>query len=265
MSSFVSGSLPGQQSFVATADNQVQFFGPSSESNAVVLHAIFDATSVDAGNTPSTTLRSGLVLAKVTATNRWKPYDPTANDGTQIAAGVLLRSISMLDAFGTASEKYTGRVLVAGNVRKASLIGLTPDAQSQLIQGGIIFDEHPMGAAAGILNHAGQISVGGNTVVSVSQNGRLFVASAAADFTLPPIQAGLAFGFLQSADGDMRVLSAAGDDVLATGNSAADGVAYGTNGQKIGSLVQVRATYVGAELKWFVANLGGTTMTVISS
>ena len=54
------------------------------------------AAAVDAGNTPTTTLRKGLVLGKVTATGKYKEYDPSASDGTETAALILVDQVDML-------------------------------------------------------------------------------------------------------------------------------------------------------------------------
>lgn len=38
-------------------------------------------------------MQSGAVLGKVTATGDWKELDPTAGDGTEVAAGVLMDEV----------------------------------------------------------------------------------------------------------------------------------------------------------------------------
>lgn len=49
-----------------------------------------DGTAADSGNTPTTTLRKGLVLSKVTATDKYKQFDDGAADGTQLEAEAVV-------------------------------------------------------------------------------------------------------------------------------------------------------------------------------
>ena len=63
---------------------------------------IIDSTARDAGSTPTTSLRAGLVLGRVTVTGRWKEYDDGDSDGTNVARGVLLEDVSLLNKAGTA-------------------------------------------------------------------------------------------------------------------------------------------------------------------
>ena len=76
------------------------------------------STSADAGNTGerTTKLRSGLVLAKVTAAGpdqgKYAPCNEAATDGTGAAMGILLSKIDMLDDEGVAAER--GATLLFG-------------------------------------------------------------------------------------------------------------------------------------------------------
>jgi hypothetical protein len=48
-------------------------------------------SSVDAGNTGYTTvLRQGLVMAQITATKKWTPFNNSGSGGAEIARGILL-------------------------------------------------------------------------------------------------------------------------------------------------------------------------------
>src|SRR5687768_2726809 len=88
-------------------------------------HAAADAT-LPAGY-PSGTLRSGLVLGKVTATGEYKEYDNTDADGTQTATGILLHAVRLKDPFGNAldsGQEVFGQMVVGGQVDSSLLIGL---------------------------------------------------------------------------------------------------------------------------------------------
>ena len=94
-----------------------------------------------------------------------------------------------------------------------------------------------------------------------TDNGLLFLATAAATFTLPTKQNGLAFRFAQTADANLVIQGSA--DLVHKGNAAASTVTFSTASEKIGSHVLVECLYTAAgTLKWLVSNLGGTTATV---
>ena len=54
------------------------------------------STAVDAGNTPTTTLRKGVALGKITATDKFKEYNPAGGDGSEGFAGILADEVDML-------------------------------------------------------------------------------------------------------------------------------------------------------------------------
>ena len=100
-----------------------------------------------------------------------------------------------------------------------------------------------------------------NYTVTLSDNGLLFLATAAVTFTLPTKQNGLAFRFAQTADFNLVISGSA--DMIAKGNAAATTVTFSTANEKIGSQVLVECLYVNTStLKWLVTNLGATTPTV---
>lgn len=93
-----------------------------------------DPAARDATNTPTTTLRSGLVMGIVTATKKWKEYDNTDGDGTEVAAGILLAPVKLLDPFGNAVVSPVHGQVVMGwaRVRAANLIGSNADGITDL-------------------------------------------------------------------------------------------------------------------------------------
>src|SRR5690606_17401421 len=100
-----------------------------------------------------------------------------------------------------------------------------------------------------------------NYTVLASDNGLLFLATAAVTFTLPTKQNGLAFRFAQSADANLVISGSS--DIIHKGNAGASTVTFSTASEKIGSHVLVECIYTAAStLKWLVTNLGGTTATV---
>ncbi len=225
------------------------------------------STLVDAGSSPTSVLRAGLVLGKVKATGLLEKYDPTATDGTQVAFCVLAQGISMLDSAGSAQQKQV-HVLWKGILQADQLLLLDNMARKQLLRSGrYLFDEAHSATAANSVALAGDLHLsevakaGPTYTVVAADAGTLFVAGGACNFTLPTIAAGLGpFEFLNAADADMVITSAAGDDILADGNAAADTVTFSTSSHKIGSRARIRANAAGT--LWLFENLGGTTATV---
>lgn len=259
MSEFTSGNVPGPGTAVEGSASQVWWAGRQGQNLIATRRITLDSTSVDSGNTPTTTLRGGNVLALLDSTGKAHPYDPDANDGKQIALGVLENYQDML-VNGTATDRFT-QLLVHGFLKEGELVGLDPRAKQQLA-GRFLFDRD-LTASVGVLMHPrGIYRKSASYTVVAADNGLLFLATAGVTFTLPTKQNGLAFRFFQTADADLIVTSG-GSDIIHKGNAAAGTVAFQTASQKIGSHVLVECLYTAADtLKWVVSNLGGTTATV---
>jgi len=90
-----------------------------------------DKDAADAGNTPTTTLRKGLVLGKITATGKYAQYDDLASDCTEVAACILAEEVSLLDADGNARDAHAVGV-IHGVVDESKLIGIDANAKADL-------------------------------------------------------------------------------------------------------------------------------------
>ena len=101
-------------------------------------HGIKVAITIDSGarDDGETTLRKGLVLGKVTSTGKYKEYDDTAGDGTEVAAGLLDEQVDLLDETGSAADSQTV-MLIHGHVDESKLHGIDASGKSDLAQ--IIF------------------------------------------------------------------------------------------------------------------------------
>lgn len=91
--------IPGTGTEIRTTEQDLSglFYGPMQ---GIILtpstQCIIDGASVDAGNTGFTNvLRQGLVMARVTATGKWRPFNNAGVDGTEIAQGILLLSTAI--------------------------------------------------------------------------------------------------------------------------------------------------------------------------
>jgi hypothetical protein len=198
------------------------------------------------------------VLAIADTSGKANTYSPDANDGRQIAVGILEHFQDML-VNGVATDRFT-QMLVHGLVREVELLGLDPRAKQQL---GLrfMFDREVSPQAGALMHPRGIYRKSANYTVTAGDNGLLFLATAAVNFTLPAKQNGLAFRFAQTADANLVITGSA--DIIAKGNATATTVTFSTASEKIGSQVLVECMYVNTgTLKWLVTNVGGTTPTV---
>lgn len=258
MSLYNLNALPGFQAQVQTTENQV-WWGHENlriwESLPVIV-----STAIDAGNTPTNTLRNGLVMAKVAATGLWAEYDPTQTDGREVARGVLVQALSMLNIVTGIVSNKSGRILIGGLLKAADLVGLDSAARRQLAQR-FIFDDDISGRdwGGGFLREQSKAA---DYPVVAADNNTEFVATAAVNFTLPALGRGYRFKFRQQADANLTVTSAEGTNMVALHNAGASSVAFSTANQKIGGGVIVYSNKAGT--KWITENAssGANTITV---
>lgn len=257
MSLFSPGNAPGLQPKTTADDAQITWSGRQGADQTITRRVTIDDATTDAGNTPTTTLRAGLVLAVRDSDGKAAAYDPDANDGKQIAVGVLEQGLSML-VDGVAQDRYS-QMLVGGLVKESQLVGLDGMARRQLAER-FVFDRAPL-SLGGSLTPRGVYRKGVDYAVSAADNGLLFVATAAVTFTLPTAAHGLAFRMVQTADANLVIQGSS--NIVHKGSAAASSVTFSTSSQKIGSSVLVECLYIGeSTLRWVVTNLGGTTATV---
>jgi hypothetical protein len=227
---------------------------------------VISSTAVDATNTPTTVLRPGLVMAKLDSSGEWVPYDPDATDGSQQARGILVIEVDMMNYLsGSAEDKYVNAIVTGGRAIAANLLLLDYQARSQLIGSGFVFDD--VENAAAYMPFRRVQAKAADYTVTVADNETMFTtagAGGAINFTLPAIEAGLRYQFLNVVDQNMTVTSPTADNIVGMNELSADTAAFSTAGEKIGGLMEVTAIYVGATLKWIVRNLsaGANTITV---
>jgi hypothetical protein len=257
MSEFTYGNAPGFAAQGVADEANVLWVGRHGQDLVATRKVTITSGATDSDNDPATTLRGGMVLA-ILDTGKANTYSPDANDGRQIAVGILEKHQDMLQA-GTATDRFT-QMLVHGLVKQGELIGLDARARQQL-GGRFVFDRE-VSPQAGVLMHPrGVYRKSADYTLTASDNGLLFLATAAVTFTLPTKENGLAFRLAQTADANLVLSGAA--DLIHKGNAAASTVTFSTASEKIGSQVLVECLYTAAgTLKWLVTNLGGTTATV---
>lgn len=253
---------PGFQTLSETEEKQLTFPALRDLGANVVRGITIDSTAVDAGNTPTTTLRAGLVMGKKTADGLYYQYDKDGVDGTENTVGILYDFHSTLNAVGTAVDKSGSLLLLSGLVKEASCINLDERAKKILWAQGMLFDEHPILQAAGFPTSQEDVSGTALTVVA-ADNGREFIktAGAAVTFTLPTIAVGLEFWFTSNQDVNLIIVSAAGNDIVTIGDAAASTITHSTAGDLIGARSHFVAKYYGTTLRWQHTSFGISVVT----
>ncbi len=263
---------PGITAAVETTESAILtrcFFGDPVETAATIV-----STTVDAGSTPTTTLRPGLVLGRITSTGKYTQHNPDATDGSQFAVAVLTRGVSMLDANGTAADKTVsiadGGCLIASGMISGSGDGaLTQIARAQLAQTGkFTFNDDPNNKPAlPLFGGMRVVNKSADYTVTSADNGTVFMtggATAAVNFTMPAIVSGLAYLFINSSNQNMTVTSAAGNDIVTFNDAAASSISFQTANEKLGGTVLMHSTIstVADTPQWNGTILGPNTPTV---
>ena len=253
------GIVPGLTTSRETYENEFRW---GSQYQGVFANALIDGATVDSGNSPTYELRPGLLLGQVISTGKYKNYSPTATDGSEVAAGILIEALRMQDFSGNNVDRFYA-VLVGGPVQGAKILGLDLMARQQM--NNFIFDDifHIPG------NHwfpwkRFQTKTADYTVVA-NDNYTLFDnvgATGTVIFTLPALANGYLFGFRTQADFNLQVSSNEGDNMITFNDASADSVAFSTSGEKIGGMFIIFSN-PGAT-KWIVENVsaGANTVTV---
>lgn len=227
-------NLPGVDVAVETVENEFQW-GPGGLSS--IIGGTIDSTAVDAGNAPTTLLRQGLVLGRLTASGNFTDYDPTATDGSQEPVGILLEPVNMYDPNAGATRNKTGKCLYWGHAKVGSLFGLDEYARARLSHR-IIWDDLRM--LFGVQKKVAKTA--DYTVVAADNDSHFFTlgAAGAVVFTLPAITGsrGYRFRFSNVVDQNMTITAPAGK-LVTFNNAAATSVAFSTAGNKIGATVEI--------------------------
>lgn len=216
--------------------------------------------AADAGNSPTTQLRHGLLLGIVAATLVATNYAPNAADGSNVVAGFLWEQRNMLDTAGNAVSRV-GQIVCAGAVQGSQLILLDEQARRQM-QGRFIFDDRLCGTLGGYRQIIAKTT--GYQIVNGTDNDTHFTTTGAAGsvtFTLPAtIQKGQRWRFTNCVGQNMVITAPAGKFVLFN-NAAATSLTFSTAGNLIGANVEVVVDETGAK---YIAFLGCTNTATVS-
>ena len=87
------------------------------------------STAVDAGSSPTTQLRAGLALGKITTGGKYVQYIDAASDGSGVFKGFLLHPVNMKEPDGVVHDQ-TGIIAISGYVNEALVYGLDANGKA---------------------------------------------------------------------------------------------------------------------------------------
>lgn len=255
MSLITQDMLPGMGTDLLTTEREI-LWGPIQTWQIVGIKIA--AAARDAGNDPTTILRRGLVVGRVTSSGEYRQYLPTNTDGSQVPIGFLFRDVNVLDNDGGATTKL-GAMVIGGLAKTSQLIGFDDEVRRTL-NNRFIFDDRLIGSPG---DYPVVIARTADLTLTVADNNTLFTnqgATGAVNFTLPACAVGLRYRFLCEANQNLTVTAPAGT-LVAFNNAAATSVALSTANQRIGGSFEVVANADGT--KWLVVpGLASITQTV---
>jgi hypothetical protein len=257
---FGSYGIPGQTDIYQSVEATVQwggFFGPFTWQYAVI-----NSSAVDAGNTPTTFLRPGLLMGQKTSDQTWLAYVYSNTDGTGIASGILTIDMDMIDPYTNAAAPRNVPVLTSGPVKSSQIIGLDNNARSQL-RGRFLFDDDlPNIRSYYPISTTKVFATGTAYQVLVADCGSMLIANSSGTFTftLPAIADGLTFTFMNYVAQNMVVTSTEGSNVIADTNITASTITFSTASHKQGAIVDFWSFYDGTTLKWAWSSLSASTV-----
>lgn len=100
---------------------------------------ILAAAARDASKTPTTLLGEGLVVGKITASDKYAQYDDSAVDGTEVADLILAEDVDLVDPETNVATDSTGLCVYSGRVDNDALNGINAAGRTDLA-GRIYFD-----------------------------------------------------------------------------------------------------------------------------
>jgi len=251
---------PGIGADRTVAESEILWGSDQSRNAALWKSAVIGSGAVDAGNTPTTVLRPGLLLGINATSGEYEDWDPNASDGTQNLAGVLDCEIKTLDLDATAQDRVF-RVLVGrAPVKAAKLLvegtalGSSADewlARRALAGAGFVLDDDPFNYKSGQNPRTGLVTDAADTLTAAENGSIIFYNNAASTtVTLPALEAGLEFTLFRVGDEEFIIASAEGDNIMFGNDLSGDSVTWTTAGEHLGAGIRVRSVYVGTTLKW---------------
>lgn len=216
------------------------------------------SVATDAGNTPTTELRHGLLMAQRTSDGLLTNYSPLSADGSQLVQGFLWESRTTIDNDGLTVNR-TCQIVIAAYARASQLLLLDEQARRQM-QGRFILDDRIPGVIGGYRQTLAKTA--NYTVVAGQDNDTIFTTTGATgevDFTLPAAAVGNRFRFVNTVGQTMKVIAPAGK-LICFNNAAATSITFSTAGNLIGAIVEIVCDDTGT--KWIASTPCSNTQTI---
>lgn len=201
-----------------------------------------DSTAVDAGNTPTTTLRRGIGMIEQ-ASGLLVPFGQASKTGKIV--GVLSDTVDMLQD-GVATQR-TVPLITSARMSATQIPNLTEELAAGLLANGFQFVEQNYKQLDGA--YVETVILAANATLTAADSKKLFVVTAAAALTLPAPKAGYVF----------TVLSTSGNTVTAasSGNFLTGGtVTFNSAGEA--AVIRAVKTAATPTYKYVVEILYGT-------
>lgn len=250
------GGLPGIRAVVESVESEVVFLNDYPYKKAPIMLA---AGTVDAGSTPTTSLRAGLVLGRVASTGYYTQWSPTATDGSQKAMAVLIDPINMLGTAGSATVKLWN-ALFSGMLKTSKLLvpsGAGVELARRQLSKRFVFDTPCFDGEFMDRPMNGTTLSSAYTIVAADNGTRFLTHTAAIDYTLPAIADGYIFEFRSIESFKTKVISAEGDNIHGFNDVDLDSISLETASQMIGTGLRfASARNAAGTLIWLVDLLG---------
>ena len=255
--------MPGVDAAQTTREYDITWGGTRNQIEILQAQGVhYSSVMLDAGSTPTTDIRAGLILGKNSTSGELEEWDADAVDGTQDLFGVNPEEFSVLDAFGTKVDKFAPSAIVKAPLRTSSLLIqgtlITSHvdeflARRALQSMGCTLDDDPQGFLAGTATRFATVT-GTTDTLTESQNGYVLDYSNAASVTvtLPTIHPGLEYTLIRSGNEEFVITSAAGDDMIQGNDLAGDSITWTTTNEHWGAAARVRGIYLAGTPKWLV-------------
>ena len=253
--------VPGTGALDITTEYEILWGGDRAKGLVLEQSAVYSGAARDAGNTPTTVLRAGLIMGKVTSSGELEEWDADASDGTQDIWGVLPYELRAQD-FEANNADRVAPVIVRAPLKAAglliqgsALVGHADEflARKVLHDAGYILDDDPQGFKAGYGNRVAVVTGTTDTLTAAENGTTIFYNNAASvTVTLPAIKPGLEYTLVRTGDEEFVITSGEGDNVIITNDLSADSVTFTTATEHLGVTVKVRSVYVGTTLKWMI-------------
>ena len=250
MTRFGGWGAPGVGTIDQTSPREIFWGGDRGKGMILTQSGEYSGAIRDAGNTPTTDIRAGLLVAKLTSSGELEEWDSEASDGTEELWGVNPHDFRAIDFNANDADRVLP-VVVSAPLKASQLLikgtALTSHADEFLARralhaAGCILDDDPQGYLAGA-SWRDKIHTGDLTLTSADNCTRYLCHSADADFTLPTAQPGLKFRFFMGEDFELQISSPASN--FLTGNDqTGDGVTYTTAGEQIGVNLEVECVNI---------------------